>query len=721
VHSRIQATVLLAVVAVGWSLISLTVVSRIVAQEQKRVGVPSEPTDVWVEAGERRLSVSWSAPLDDGGSAVSGYRVELWTGGPIISRIHSVDLPASSRSTNFGALKPGAEYTVRVSAFNGAGRGPEAEVTARIRGGKPVGDEAAGPAVQIFLGGDRSGCAYPRLPCRWVDAALDGFGSGRYLLECYWSPSRGTLGTRTAARTLTVSGGRIDDVCWFNVPPGNFLTVVVDGVESNAVRFAASAPTNTAEKRNELPPSMADVDAGWAPPSPARAPSRPSVPRDLKVTAVDSSRDADSLTDDLVITWDPPSDDGGAEITGYWMRLSRPAILFGPDRRPSPWSSSRRVSGPPFELRGLSCAGYAVTVAAVNRIGTGPSSRAEVTTKGCPVPAPEVELAVEETAGLHEDTGIRIRWTPVADAESYQLDWRYVESDIDELSRLLEELASTGSTSDGARLRRQIDVALLGDEVPASPVDGDYKPNSDSSTPEAICHLDGSTNPHTKSPTPYCEHRSEWSELDGKAPAFRIGSVQGENSLQVRARAVIRDGGAALFGDWSPWQTVTTGRLDDACQPASILGTLKNGRTAIQVGEWTVNSVGVVAAILSSDTGAASLAAARESLSRAARELVRLASKQTVLNKLLAAATNGLAGGTAATAAETAEVSLVRLMFDCVGYGAGLTRADTVTLGEETLREYQRMSPELSDTDIESAMEGFATLMNDATRSYGRT
>ncbi|MCY3804944.1 MAG: fibronectin type III domain-containing protein, partial [bacterium] len=674
-----------------------------------------------VQAAERRLTVSWSAPRDDGGAAVSGYRVELWTGGPTISRVYSVDLPPTSRSTNFGDLEPGAEYTVQVSAVNQAGRGAAVRVTARTWGGKPVAktDKAsAAPAVRIFLGADRNGCAYPRLPCRWVGGTLDGFVPGRYRLECYWSSSRGSQGNRTASRTITVSGRSVDNLCWFNLPPGRYLTVVVDGVQSNTLRFAATAPPTPGHRRNELPPSMADVDAGRATASPARRLSLPAAPRNLKATAVDSSQDDDRIEDDLLITWDPPSDDGGAAITGYRMRLSRPAILFGPDQRSSPWSSSRRVSGPPFEFRGLSCAAYVARVAAENQVGIGPYSQAEVTTKGCPLTSPNVELAVAENAPLYDDPGIQIRWSPVAGAESYHLDWRYVETDIDDLRRLFDELESTVSTSDATRLYQKIDIALLGDEVSASRVGGDSRPNSDSSMPEVLCYVDGSTNPHTKSPTPYCEHRSEWIELDGKDPTFRIRSVQAEHSLQARVRAVTYgDDGAVLRGDWSPWKAVSTGWLDDVCQPVSILGTLKNGRAAIEVGEWTAAAVGVVTAILSSEANAASLAAARHVLTRAAREVVRLALKKSSLEKLMVAAISGLADGTA----ETTELSIVRLMFDCVGYGAGLTRADTVMLGEEAIREYQRMSPELSDINIESAVVNFGTLMSESTRSQGRS
>ena len=350
---------------------------------QVEVGVPSEPADLRVQAAEGRLTISWSAPRSDGGAPVSGYLVELFSFG---RRLHSVDLSSASRGTNFGGLTPSTDYMVQVSASNQAGRGAPAEAVARTRAETPTPPQPPPSQddreVRISLGADRSGCGYEHLPCRWVDATFKGFASGRYLLECYWSTSRGSLGNRTASRTITVSSRSVDDLCWFNVQPGRYLTMVVDGVGSNTIQFASAAPTQTNQNNNDLPPSMADVDTGRATtPSPSQA-TVPSEPRNLWVRVTDPIEDDDRREDDFVVTWDPPISNGGAAISGYRIAISRPPISIGPDTRRQHWSTRGQASSP-YRFSGLSCATYMVTVAAENRVGRGSISRSTISTE-CP-------------------------------------------------------------------------------------------------------------------------------------------------------------------------------------------------------------------------------------------------------------------------------------------------------------------------------------------------
>ena len=131
----------------------------------------------------------------------------------------------------------------------------DADKLAPSRSGPDTAEPPDNRAVAISLGADRSRCGYSHLPCRWVGATFDGFVSGRYRLECYWSPSRGSLGTRTVSRTITVSGRPVDELCWFNVQPGRFLTAVIDGVQSNTIQFAGTPPRQTTQNNNaDLPP-----------------------------------------------------------------------------------------------------------------------------------------------------------------------------------------------------------------------------------------------------------------------------------------------------------------------------------------------------------------------------------------------------------------------------------------------------------------------------------
>ena len=102
--------------------------------------VPEAPRNLRVSPGESgELVVSWEAPAGDGGSAISGYKVQ-WKSG-------SEDYDGATESTRQAAvagpgrltrtisdLKDGTEYTVRVIATNGVGDGaPSAEATATPR------------------------------------------------------------------------------------------------------------------------------------------------------------------------------------------------------------------------------------------------------------------------------------------------------------------------------------------------------------------------------------------------------------------------------------------------------------------------------------------------------------------------------------------------------------------------------------------------------------
>jgi len=90
--------------------------------------VPSAPQSVSASAtGSTTASVSWSAPADNGGSAVSYYSI-TWSGGSTTTGGTSVSVSGLSASTG---------YTFYVYAVNGVGTGPAGSayaVTQEVRG-----------------------------------------------------------------------------------------------------------------------------------------------------------------------------------------------------------------------------------------------------------------------------------------------------------------------------------------------------------------------------------------------------------------------------------------------------------------------------------------------------------------------------------------------------------------------------------------------------------
>ena len=87
--------------------------------------VPTAPRNVAATAGDGEITLSWSAPSSDGGSAITGYRVRVGSGS-------WVSKGASATSHTFTELTNGTTYTVEVQAQNSAGYSTSATATATV-------------------------------------------------------------------------------------------------------------------------------------------------------------------------------------------------------------------------------------------------------------------------------------------------------------------------------------------------------------------------------------------------------------------------------------------------------------------------------------------------------------------------------------------------------------------------------------------------------------
>ena len=102
---------------------------------------PSAPVGLAVTTGEGReqeLTLSWTVPESDGGSEVTGYRVqwksgaEAWDGSETSTRQALLSDPAATGHTIAGLVN-GTAYAVRVLALNGAGDGAAAAAEATVQ------------------------------------------------------------------------------------------------------------------------------------------------------------------------------------------------------------------------------------------------------------------------------------------------------------------------------------------------------------------------------------------------------------------------------------------------------------------------------------------------------------------------------------------------------------------------------------------------------------
>ena len=85
---------------------------------------PGAPTGLTATAdGQTEIDLSWTAPSDDGGAAITGYRIEVSTNGSSWRDLVADTDSASTIYTHTG-LTAGATRHYRVSAINSAGTGP---------------------------------------------------------------------------------------------------------------------------------------------------------------------------------------------------------------------------------------------------------------------------------------------------------------------------------------------------------------------------------------------------------------------------------------------------------------------------------------------------------------------------------------------------------------------------------------------------------------------
>ena len=329
------------------------------ATTQERV--PNAPRRLTARArGRSTIDLDWTAPSSGSGGPITGYRIEVSATGN--SRWTELEADTDSRTTEYTHtdLNPGTTHYYRVSAINRAGRGNWSSVASATTDVAAPGAPSGLRAVPSGLGGST------QLLLTWTRPSTDGGSSiSGYLIEV--SPNRVSGWTIVVANTRSAAT--------------NYVHI---GLAPATTRFYRVAAINAQGRGaySNLAPGTTNA-------------SHPGQPRSLRARSVGPRS--------ITLTWEAPSSDAGAAITGY--RIRRRASSN------SNWITIRTNTGSAattFRDTNLEPASaYLYQVAAINSVGAGLWSLEAGTRTHADVPGAPANL----TARAAGTSRITLSWT----------------------------------------------------------------------------------------------------------------------------------------------------------------------------------------------------------------------------------------------------------------------------------------------------------------------
>lgn len=284
---------------------------------------PQAPTITKVVLSGADATVSWSAPVNDGGTPVASYRVTASPGGAFCH------VPRSMTSCRIGGLQSGVRYTFTMTATNAAGTSPSSAPSA-------AGQTTALPGAPFITSKSVAGSI---VTIRWRPPVSSG-GSALVGYDVYV----GTSASHAILRPLVPV--RATQLAYsFRGTAGQTYFVIVRAVNGSGIgpfsnQVAAVAGRNSTGGTQRL-----------------------TLPGSPLITS-------SSVTGPYVtIRWQPPASNGGERLAGYALYIG--TSPNGAASRPLVPVAFNQFS---FTFRGVpGRISYAV-VRAVNSVGTGPFS-----------------------------------------------------------------------------------------------------------------------------------------------------------------------------------------------------------------------------------------------------------------------------------------------------------------------------------------------------------
>jgi len=349
--------------------------------------VPSAPTGLSGISATSSAQLSWTAPTDNGGSALTGYVITSYIGSSAQTPTHVSG--GSATSAMITGLTNGTTYTFTVSATNSVGTSSASTASTAVTpedtifdyGTPSTIDSGDGSALTVgvkFTASQAGAITGVRF---YKSAANTGThvgslwtASGTLLASATFSNETGSGWQQVSFSSPVALVPGSTYVVSYNDPNGHYsvsgngfasavtngpLTAVANGTSANGLYSYGDT--------NQFPSSSFNASNYWVDPmfQPNTSATAPGAP--IAVTTL-------AATTSAQVSWTAPSSDGGSPLTGYVITPYIGSTAQSPIRVTNSAATSSTVSGL------TDGTAYTFTVAATNGVGTGTASAASPST-----------------------------------------------------------------------------------------------------------------------------------------------------------------------------------------------------------------------------------------------------------------------------------------------------------------------------------------------------
>ena len=356
--------------------------------------VPGAPTGLTATAsGTTAINLSWSAPASTGGSAITGYKIEVSPNGTSGWTDQVANTNSTATTYAHTGLAAGTTRHYRVSAINANGAGTSSNV-----------DSAT------------TGTSVPGAP-----TGLSATASGTTAINLSWSAPASTGGSAITGYKIEVSpngtSGWTDQVANTN---STATTYAHTGLAAGATRHYRVSAINTNGTGTASNVDSATTDA-----------TAPGAPTGLSATA--------SGTTAINLSWSAPASTGGSAITGYKIEVSSDGgsswsdLVANTSNTTTTYAHTGLAAGTTRHYR----------VSAINTNGAGTASNVDSATTDATAPGAPTGL----TATASGTTAINLSWSAPASTGGSAITGYKIEVSPNGTSGWADQVANTNSTA----------------------------------------------------------------------------------------------------------------------------------------------------------------------------------------------------------------------------------------------------------------------------------